>query len=794
MKKTTGLLICILLLHYSATAQSFAINTDGTAAHASAILDVKSTAKGLLIPRMTKTERNSIITPATGLMIFQTGPDSIGFHYYSGSTWNWVSSSNGSDWKLTGNTGTNPAANFIGTLDNQPLCFRVNNVWAGMIDPLTAQISLGVNSFRYSSGINNIAIGTQSMRYNFTGSFNTAVGGSSLYENSVGNYNIALGYYALSANVSGNNNTATGVNALQQSRFGSDNTAYGYFSLTENRTGNNNTAIGNNALRTNKYGSNNSAIGYFSDVLDSNYTNATAIGSRAAVNCSNCLVLGSVNGTNNAVSNVNVGIGTTTPQASLHVKRGAVLFDSTIGSTPKSGAGTRMMWIPAKAAFRGGQVTGAQWDDVNIGYYSTAMGYNTYGSGYYSTAMGSGSDAFGDYSTAMGGGTRAYGINSTAMGSGSEALGDYSTAMGGSTFAIGNYSTAMGLNTNAIGEKSTTMGWNSNASGVTSTAIGYFIKSKSFGGFVTGLYNDTTNAASPTSINSLNRIFQIGNGTADNVRSNAMTVLQNGNIGIGELIPTSPLNFASTVGDKIALWGNGANHYGLGIQASLMQVYTMDAGNDIAFGYGNSAAFTENVRIKGNGNVGIGTVNPVVPLNFSTNLGDKIAFWSNGTNHYGIGLQPSLLQLYTEASSSDIAFGYGNSAAFTENLRIKGNGNVGIGTNTPSELLDVNGTTTTNGLQVSNGTIITKMQSGSVTVGANVTGQLVYVINFPVAFATAFPRVFATARNAPATNFGDAFSVSVRSVSATSVTLNIQRTDTNAGWGQLLRIDWFAVE
>ena len=86
------------------------------------------------------------------------------------------------------------------------------------------------------------------------------------------------------------------------------------------------------------------------------------------------------------------------------------------------------------------------------------------------------------------------------------------------------------------------------------------------------------------------------------------------------------------------------------------------------------------------------------------------------------------------------------------------------------------------------------MQSGSVTVGANVTSQLAYVINFPVAFATAFPRVFATARNAPATNFGDAFSVSVRSVSATSVTLNIQRTDTNAGWGQLLRVDWFAVE
>jgi hypothetical protein len=135
--------------------------------------------------------------------------------------------------------------------------------------------------------------------------------------------------------------------------------------------------------------------------------------------------------------------------------------------------------------------------------------------------------------------------------------------------------------------------------------MGVSTKSKSYGGFVTGLFNDSTNAANPINTNSLNRIFQIGNGTANNARSNAMTVLQNGNIGIGTVSPVVPLNFSAALGDKIALWSNGTTHYGFGIQPSLLQVYTESSGNDIAFGYGNSASFNENMRIKGNGDASL---------------------------------------------------------------------------------------------------------------------------------------------------------------------------------------------
>ena len=63
-------------------AQSFAVNTDGSTANSSALLDIKSSTKGLLIPRLTKTEKNGIAAPATGLLIFQTGPDSAGFYFF----------------------------------------------------------------------------------------------------------------------------------------------------------------------------------------------------------------------------------------------------------------------------------------------------------------------------------------------------------------------------------------------------------------------------------------------------------------------------------------------------------------------------------------------------------------------------------------------------------------------------------------------------------------------------------------------------------------------------------------
>jgi hypothetical protein len=90
------------------------------------------------------------------------------------------------------------------------------------------------------------------------------------------------------------------------------------------------------------------------------------------------------------------------------------------------------------------------------------------------------------------------------------------------------------------------------------------------------------------------------------------------------------------------------------------------------------------------GNTGIGTTTPGFPLAFPNVLGDKISLWGQSGAHYGLGVQSGRLQVHSDSSSSDIVFGYGQSTNFTETVRMKGNGNVGIGTNSPARTLHVN--------------------------------------------------------------------------------------------------------
>ena len=81
----------ILLAIFTTVAgmsQSVGINDDGSAANASAMLDVSSTTKGFLPPRMTYTQRQAISTPAQGLIIYCTNCGTSGeTQVYNGSEW-----------------------------------------------------------------------------------------------------------------------------------------------------------------------------------------------------------------------------------------------------------------------------------------------------------------------------------------------------------------------------------------------------------------------------------------------------------------------------------------------------------------------------------------------------------------------------------------------------------------------------------------------------------------------------------------------------------------------------------
>jgi hypothetical protein len=146
------------------------------------------------------------------------------------------------------------------------------------------------------------------------------------------------------------------------------------------------------------------------------------------------------------------------------------------GTIPTEGEGTRLMWYPAKAAFRAGQVgrfsDGTEWNADNVGDYSTAFGFNTTASGEASTAMGDGAQASGYASTAMGEISQASGYASTAMGFGTQASGYASTAIGFGTQASGYVSTAIGFETQASGDRSTAIGFETIAANENSVTVG----------------------------------------------------------------------------------------------------------------------------------------------------------------------------------------------------------------------------------------------------------------------------------------------------------------------------------
>ncbi|MDG0815952.1 tail fiber domain-containing protein [Bdellovibrio svalbardensis] len=212
----------------------------------------------------------------------------------------------------------------------------------------------------------------------------------------------------------------------------------------------------------------------------------------------------------------NVGVGTGTPEFKLSLSGdGGILSTGTFGSGASlvtAGAGTRMLWYPKKAAFRAGTVTASgEWNDVNVGTYSTAFGYATQASGQYSVAAGNGAYAIGNSSIAMGG-AYSSGANSVGLGRTANAIGYSAVALGDSTYAGGDYSTALG--------------GNARADAMYSTAIGRF----NVGGG-----NATTWVATDP-------LFEVGIGTSGAAKANAVTVLKNGNVGIGTTSPAAPLD------------------------------------------------------------------------------------------------------------------------------------------------------------------------------------------------------------------------------------------------------------
>lgn len=230
----------------------------------SAALDITSSTKGLLMPRMSLQQREAIQNPAQGLVIYQTDFLS-GFYFYDGKDWKSMTQEKSvagtdGDWTLAGNAVT--AGSFIGTTNLQPLLFRVNNTRAGSIDPNTGAVFLGeLAGSTANTGTFNVAMGYNAFSTNTSGFRNVAIGSAALNANTTGNNNFGLGFAALNANIGGSFNAALGSEALINNTSGSNNVGVGGEALRNNLTGSNNTAVGFGAARGTT-GANNVTIGF----------------------------------------------------------------------------------------------------------------------------------------------------------------------------------------------------------------------------------------------------------------------------------------------------------------------------------------------------------------------------------------------------------------------------------------------------------------------------------------------------------------------------------------------------
>jgi len=274
----------------------------------------------------------------------------------------------------------------------------------------------------------------------------------------------------------------------------------------------------------------------------------SGVTSKMIVGTTNATDLHLISGDDVAVTikpNLHVGVGTTTPSSKFHINNGALLVDGLNGSTPVSGGGDRMMYVPDKGAFRAGRANTTEWDEANIGKYSVAFGEGNRASAWYSVAAGDSNSvtnqsasAFGEYNTVSGWAATSLGSNNTVSGRQSLTTGYSNTASGWNAIVAGSSNTASG-------DSSLVNGMSSTASGYMSNALGNGLNSPGLLQTSFGRFNHVSGTEDPTSWVATDPLFVIGNGSGAGARANALTILKNGNVGVGTASPGISLDLGS---------------------------------------------------------------------------------------------------------------------------------------------------------------------------------------------------------------------------------------------------------
>jgi hypothetical protein len=167
-----------------------------------------------------------------------------------------------------------------------------------------------------------------------------------------------------------------------------------------------------------------------------------------------------------------------------------------------------------------------------------------------------------------------------------------------------------------------------------------------------------------------------------------------GNVGIGTTNPDSKLEVvgpATGGGATIRASGGGDVLMNSGGSLFFDGNYSYASGNYIRPIASNTQAFytsgTERLRITPTGLIGIGTTSPSTRLSFGTSIQSRmLSLYDDPNDWYGVGVQSYQMRLQVGTANARFSFYAGDN---TELMTIKGSGNVGIGTNTPSQSLNV---------------------------------------------------------------------------------------------------------
>ncbi len=387
-----------------------------------------------------------------------------------------------------------------------------------------ASASSGV-SVGYNTTSSNDA---EAIGYNVTASSSLGVAIGYGVSATTGDYSIAIGY----------NSTATGERAVA---IGGGVSATGYSSV----------AMGYNAISS---GDESIAIGQEVESLAKGEIvlgryNIVSGSSTAWVDTDPLFVIG--NGADdlsrhNALTllkNSSLGINTSDVEFRLTLDKGEANPDGGIlaigdvnsyyspASLLTSGAGTRLIWYPNKAAFRAGYVDGAQWDDVNIGGVSTAIGLNNQASMQTSIVLGEDNKAV---ATGSANYVVVVGSSNQAVDTGAMAIGKAGYAGRPGSISLGHATVAAAVTTGAYGESTQV-----NADGSVAIGISNVITDSQYS-VVMGQNCIPLTDPNPSVLGDEEDLFVIGNGNGSN--HNAVTVLGNGKVGIGTDTPQSILH------------------------------------------------------------------------------------------------------------------------------------------------------------------------------------------------------------------------------------------------------------